>query len=240
MRKEIITKDFLDALTLDEIRDRVNSFKKGSWHSVMLLDGSPISLDDGKTLYVTETFTGCAFNINYYHMSVVQCRTLAQVAHTPKQVATARKLYEKLKGRHPVFLKKTAEMIEHKEKLLDSGVTLSPETIKPKEDKKKRDPKCPAITYCGNGQTTLTFYDTGRHSIKSVKGGFEYQKPETKIRFFVKDTDGSIVEVFDRGDEKMSKLLEAARKTARAVADKRSAGESPVYSPRIQHVLNIW
>ena len=238
MKKEIITEDFLDPMPLEDIKRVVNSFHKGSWHSIMLLDGAPITLEDGSVLYVTETFP-CSFNINYYKMAHVQFKNLVEAAHTPEQVAKTREVYGQLK--HPEFVAKTAlRLLEQKEKLVADGKPIAAGTTLPKKDKKTRDSECPAIVYCDNGSTTLTFYDTCRNTIKSVKGGFVFEKVGVKIRYFVKGVSGRIHEIKDLGDEKLKKTLEKARTTARAAEDKKSSAPSPVYSPRIQKVLNIW
>ncbi len=238
VRKEIITEDFLDPMSIEDIKRVVNSFHKGSWHSIMLLDGAPITLEDGSILYVTETFS-CTFNINYYNMAHVQFKSLVDAAHTPEQVAKTREVYGQLK--HPEFVAKTAlRLLEQKEKLVAAGKPVVAGTTEHKKDKKVRDSECPAIVHCENGSTTLTFYDTCRNTIKSVKGGFVYEKVGVKIRYFVKGTSGCIHEIKDLGDAKIKEALEKARATARAAEDKKSSAPSPVYSPRIQKVLNIW
>lgn len=238
MRKEIITEDFLDPMKVEDIKRVVNSFHKGSWHSIMILDGAPITLEDGSILYVTETFP-CTFSINYYNMAHVQFKSLVDAAHTPEQVSKTREIYGQLK--HPEFVAKTAlRLLEQKEKLVAEGKPIAAGTTERKKDAKVRDSECPSIVYCENGTTTLTFYDTCRYTIKSVKGGFVYEKVGVKIRYFVKGVSGIIHEIKDLGDTKIKEALESARKTARAAADKKSSAPSSVYSPKIQNVLNIW
>ena len=239
VRKEIITEDYLNPMSLEDIKRVVNSFHKGSWHSVMILDGAPITLEDGSILYVTETFSSCVFNINYYNLAHVKFKSLVEAAHTPEQVAKTRKVYGQLK--YPEFVAKTAlRLLEQKEKLVAEGKPIVAGTTEHKKDKKVRDSECPAIVYCDNGSTTLTFYDTCRNTIKSVKGGFVFEKVGVEIRYFVKGVSGIIHEIKDLGDTKIKKALESARKTARAAADKKSSAPSSVYSPKIQNVLNIW
>jgi autonomous glycyl radical cofactor GrcA len=77
-------------------------------------------------------------------------------------------------------------------------------------------------------------------TIKSVKGGFEYSELPVVVRYFIKKTDGKIFEIDAEKDEKIKEAMAKARETARTVAGKKGGGTTPVYSPRVQNILNIW
>jgi hypothetical protein len=235
--KKILTKDFLEPMPLEEIKDIVKKCKKGTFHSIMILDGAPISLDDGNTLYVTETFP-CTFNISYGNMPHMKFKRSIEKAATPEKVAEAREMYSKLK--HPEFVSKGAlNLLESKEKAVAMGTPLKViEEEKPKEILKDTD--CSAITYHKNGSVTLLFYHSDRNSIRSVPGGFEFHEADVEIRYFMKLKSGSVIEVCASIDEELEKTLKKARTMARTVASKPSGAPSPVKKVGVQNVLHIW
>ena len=238
MATKIFDKDFLDVMPLDEIKRKVNSFHPGSWHKVMIIDGSPITLSDGRILYITETFDA-RFGIKYGSMPHVAFKDLINLASTKEDVAKCRKIYNSLK--HKEIVAKTAvEKLEHKEKLIASGSVLPSVKAEEAEDKKSRHLDCPAVVNCKNGSITLTFYATFRNKIKSSKEGFEFYEISPEVKYFVKDKEGKIFEIKDDGDEKIKKAMEKARVTARAVAKKKGGGVTPVFSPKVTNILNIW
>lgn len=230
--------DFLDALSLEEIKEKVADCQTGSFHSVMILDGSPITLDDGNKLYITETIPA-TFKINYGNMPQVAFRRMVELAWKPAHVFAARHVYEKLKHKEHVA-KKALEILEDKERTIARGEKLPEPVTKEKEDKRVRDKECPSIIYCGNGSTTLIFYASYQNCIKSVKGGFEFYEKPIIIRYFIKKPDGTIFEIDAEKDAKIKEAMRKARVTARSVAGKKEGGTTPVYSPRVQNILNIW
>ena len=50
------SKDFLTPMSIEEIRAKVNAAVPGAIYNVMIIDGSPLTLKEGRVLYVTETF----------------------------------------------------------------------------------------------------------------------------------------------------------------------------------------
>lgn len=233
----LITEDFLDVMTLDEIKDKVNSCHPGASHALMILDGAPISLKDGNMLYITETFQ-VRFNINYYAIKEVAFKQMIELAWEPKHVFDARRAYESLK--HKEFVAKSAlEMLEHKEKLIASGATL-PKPKLEKKDPKKTDPENKSIILCDNGTVQLRSYASFKNKIKSVRGGFEFAEILPEVRYFVKKPDGSIFEIDPNKDPKIKTAMEAARKTARSVTKKKGGGVTLCVWPKVQNVLNIW
>lgn len=236
---EKFSMDFLDVMSIDAIREKVNNVRAGSWHKIMILDGSPISLDDGLTLYVTETFP-VRFKIKYHSMAHVVFKDMVSLAETPKEVETCRAVYNKLK--HKEVVAKTAILaLEKKERLVATGHPLpkAPEEVEIEDDKRKRDAVCPSIVYCKNGQMTLTCYASFKNTIKSIKKGFEYSEDGCQRRFFIKSKD-NIYEVDPESDEKVKKALDIAIKTARATAGKKTGGATAVISPRVNNILHIW
>ena len=232
--------DFLDVMTLDEIRAKVNGCHPGSFHKIMILDGAPISLGDGQTMYITETFN-VRFNIKYKAMAHVAFKDLVALAKTPEEVRVCRKVYDNLKHKE-VVAKTAVAALEKKEKLVASGAEISTPIVEEKKDEKVRDLICPSIVNCKNGSTTLTCYASFRNKIKNVKGGFEYSEIQTARRFFIKESSGLIYEITpdDTTDEKIKKALDTAVATARATAKKKGGGVSSVYTPKVTNILNIW
>lgn len=233
--------DFLNVMSLDEIRAKVNACHPGSFHKIMILDGAPITLDDDKTMYITETFN-VRFNIKYGAMAHVQFKKLVGLAKTPREVATCREVYNKLKHKEIVAKTAVAEL-EKKERLIASGSVIAEPPVEEEKDEKIRDLICPSIVNCKNGSITLTCYASFRNNIKSIKGGFEYSEIQTQRRFFIRENaSGLIYEITPdkTTDEKVKKALETAVATARATAKKKGGGVSSVYTPKVTNILNIW
>ncbi len=232
-------KNFLDVMTLDEIRAKVNACHPGSWHKIMILDGTPITIDSTKTLYITETFN-VRFKINYSNLPHIMLRELINLAETPEDVATCRYIYDHLKHKEIVLTSSVREL-EKKEDMVRKGLTLSP-TVSSSIPTviKARDTICPSIVQNKNGSTTLTCYTSFRNTIKSVKGGFEFEELSTHRRYFLKEND-TIVEIFDdKTDPKFTAALATGVTLARTNAKKKDGGPSAVFTPKITNILHIW
>jgi len=233
-------KNFLDVMTLDEIRDKVNACHPGSWHRIMIVDGAPITLDSTQTLYVTETFN-IRFKISYGELPIIKFRDKINSAKTPEEVAECRDIYNGLKHKEVALATSVAEL-EKKERMVAKGIPLSATTTTSKNTPPKQDQLCPSINHCKNGSITLTCYTSFRNKIRRFKGGFKAEElPSVCIRYFIKEND-SIVEIFDDNtDPKYTEALQKARAQARASAKKRNGGKpTAIFKPKVTNILHIW
>lgn len=227
----------LEVLPLEEIKRKVNSFKKGSMHTLTIIDGVPLDLEDGKVLYITETFK-VRFNIKYHNIAAVRFKDKVLAAENAGQVFEARRFYDELK--HKETVAKTAlEELEKKEKLVRAGKPVTAEIIS-KEDDADRHADCPSVVNSKNGHINLTCYTAFTTRIKSVKGGFEYEEIGPQIRYFVKYPDGYIIEVDPEKDKKIKEALTTARTAARALMKKKSGGATVVFKPRVNGIIELY
>jgi hypothetical protein len=234
------SRDFLNPMPLEDIINKVNSIKKGSLgHEIMIIDGKPLELSGGSTIYVTETFK-VRFNINYYNMKHSKIKSAIEAADSPESLAKARKMFDEYK-RKELVAKTAIEMLEYKEKTLKAGLLIAA-SAPTKGKKRKTDPRCPSIVYCDNGTVELITYPSFQNTIRRTKTGFEYSQIDTKIRFFVKEASGEIFEFNPYADDKVAKVSASMRETARKLADKKGKGglNTPARGFKIKNILHIW
>lgn len=234
-----MSKNLLDVMSLEQIKEKVNACHPGSFHKIMILDGDPVSLADGSTFYCTETLE-VVFNIDYYKMPHVVLKQAIYMADNATDVRRCRAAIANLK--HPEMLAKTAiAELEKKERLVAAGSAI-PKCEFKHEDKKDRHADCPSISNSKNGHINLTCYKSFRNAIKRKVGGFDFYEIPITNRYFIRN--GEAIKEVTLEDIEKDKKLEAAVKKAvdlgRTLAEKKKGGNTPVYSPRVTNILNIW
>ena len=248
-RPEVIDENYLTSMTREEIHEVVSAANPGTMYTLTMIDGAPITLtgEVSGQLFVTETFS-VRFKINYYKIKEVAFKSEVQRAYTPEQVAAARKTYESLKHKDYVAPSALAEL-KRKESLVASGAPIPKIVFEKKDEDEKIDPKKDFFKECKNGNTQLRAYATFKKSVVYEKGKKDFTQDKTKIRFFVRQTDGSIFELHpekfksgvDEKDKKVDDTFASARATARAIAKKKgSEGKKTLCPfPSLHNILKI-
>ena len=231
MRK--VDNNFLNVMTLDAIRAKVNSCHPGSFHSILMIDGAPISVAPDQTLYIIETLR-VVFKVNYYNRSYKKLEAQINDAETVEEVNNVKTLFDNFKHRD-LMLKSAIATLEKKVQAVRAGAPIPKTVATVSSTPKVRDNICPAIVYNKNGSITLSALPSFQHSVKSVKGGFEFKEKSSPKRFFFKIKD----EVYELDYDEYKSFEKVAVASARASVKKKDNGPAPFYGPKVTNIIKI-
>lgn len=228
-----VDNNFLDVMTLDAIRAKVNSCHPGSFHSILMIDGAPISIDPDQTLYIIETLR-VVFHTNYYNRSYKKLEDKINKAETVDEVNNVKKLYDNFKHKD-LMLKSAVATLVKKVQAVQTGAPIPKTVAIASGAPKVRDNICPAIVYNKNGSITLSALPSFQHTVKSVKGGFEFKEKSSPKRFFFKIKD----EVYELDYDEYKSFEKVAVTTARAAVKKKDNGPAAFYAPKVTNIIKI-
>lgn len=231
MRK--VDNDFLNVMTLDAIRAKVNSCHPGSFHSILMIDGAPISIAPDQTLYIIETL-GVVFKVNYYNRSYKRLEAQINDAETVEEVNRVKNLYDNFKHKD-LMLKSAVATLEKKVQAVKTGAPIPKAVAIAKNNTKVRDNICSSIVYNQNGSITLSALPSFQNTVKSVKGGFEFKEKSLPKRFFFKIKD----EVYELDYDEYKSFEKVAVASARASVKKKDNGPAPFYGPKVTNIIKI-
>lgn len=231
MRK--VDSDFLNVMTLDAIRAKVNRCHPGSFHSILMIDGAPISIAPDQTLYIIETLR-VVFHTNYYNRSYKKLEDKINKAETVEEVNNVKSLFDNFKHKD-LMLKSAVATLEKKVQAVKAGAPIPKTVATAKSVSKVRDSICPAIVYNHNGSITLSALPSFQNTIKNVKGGFEFKEKSSSKRFFFKIKD----EVYELDYDEYKPFENTAVASARAAAKKKNNGPAAFYAPKVTNIIQI-
>ena len=231
MRK--VDNNFLDVMSLDAIRLKVNACHPGSFHSILMLDGAPISITPTETLYIVETLS-VVFKVNYYNRSYKKLEAQINDAETVEEVNKVKSLYDNFKHKD-LILKSAVATLVKKVQAVKAGAPIPKTVAVAKTNTKVRDNICSSIVYNQNGSITLSALPSFQNTIKSVKGGFEFKEKSSHKRFFLKIQG----DVYELDYEEYKPFESVAVAEARASAKKKDNGPAPFYGPKVTNIIKI-
>ncbi len=223
------TKDFFEPLTLEEIKTKVNSLKRG-FHEVEFITGEPIIVEGGRLIVTTRM--SYRFRLNYGKNNIIRFEKAVYKVSTAEEVETLSKIYDLLSSAQRECISKRAlEEYEAKKKAVADGTPLT--ISKRGTIERKRDTECPNIVYAENGSILLTCYKSFQYNVSKK----EYRHPETHA-YLVRDS-GSVTELLP-SDTKLKELLEKVESKARTLAGKTKVTKpSLVYTLKVGKILTI-
>lgn len=227
MKTSTKTKEFFKPMTLEEVKAKVKTSKRG-FHDVEFISGTPIIMEHG-ILYVT-TRMSYRFSLNYGRNNVIRFEKAVYKTVTKEDAEACRKIYGLLsKEQQSCVSNRAMSTLADKEAKLAAGTPIV--ATERKTFGRKRDEEVPNIVYCSNGSTVLTCYKSFQYNVHKK----EYRHPETHYYLV---NDESVVELSE-SDPSVSKALATAKATSRALAGKKASKTSLVYTPSIGHILTI-
>lgn len=229
-----VDNDFLNVMTLNDIRAKVNSCKPGTFHSILMIDGAPETLSADQTLYIIETLR-VVFGVNYYNRSYKKVEQMITLASTPSEVEMVKDIYDNYKHKELILKSSVAELDKKVQAMKDGNPIPQTTAVARNTAPKVRDTICPAIVYNNNGSITLSAVPSFQHTIKSVKGGFEYQLVSSRKRFFLKTKEG----VYELEPSEYAPFEKVAIAAARAAVKKKSSGPASFYAPKVTNIIKI-
>ncbi len=234
-------KQTLKTLSIDEIKARVNSFRKGTMRHVLFIVGAPIELADGALAYVTEDIP-CQFGVSYDRIPYVKLRQKVDDATTLDAITEALDFYNSIKRKHLVpdtTLKRLTDKLADARagKPIYQGFKLKHVT------NPVAFSDCSALATTGNGNVLLRFVYCPTNRIKRTKQGFEFYELGITFHFFIREKTGEVKEViYDPKNPHDKVLIDAIKAKAKMLAGKKPISHKPSYYYAVSaaSIIDIW